>query len=62
MNKIFKGFYRVYQFIMSLAVPLLPWKDTKLISTPREIADVPSILQKEGVHTLKHGDILFHFI
>lgn len=52
MNKIFKGFYRVYQFIMSLAVPLLPWKDTKLLSSPGSIANVPDILKKEGVHTL----------
>lgn len=52
MNKIVKGFYRAYQFIMSLAVPLLPWKDTKLISRPGSIANVPNILKKEGIHTL----------
>lgn len=52
MNKIVKGFCRAYQFIMSLAVPLLPWKDSKLISSPGSIANVPNILKKEGVHTL----------
>ena len=37
---------------MSLAVPLLPWKDIKLISSPGSIAKVPYILKEESVHTL----------
>lgn len=52
MNVIVKGLYRINQFIMSLAVPLLPWKDIKLISKPGSIAKVPYILKEESVHTL----------
>lgn len=52
MNVIVKGLYRINQFIMSLAVPLLPWKDIELISSPGSIAKVPYILKEEGVHTL----------
>lgn len=52
MNVIFKSLYRINQFIMSLAVPLLPWKDIKLISSPGSIAKVPYILKEESVHTL----------
>lgn len=52
MNVIVKGLYRINQFIMSLAVPLLPWKDIKLISRPGAIAKVPYILKEESVHTL----------
>lgn len=52
MNVIFKGLYRINQFIMSLAVPLLPWKNIKLISSPGSIAKVPYILKEESVHTL----------
>lgn len=52
MNIIVKGLYRINQFIMSLAVPLLPWKDIKLISSPGSIAKVPYILKEESVHTL----------
>ena len=52
MNVIVKGLYRINQFIMSLAVPLLPWKDIKLISSPGSIAKVPYILKEESVHTL----------
>lgn len=45
MNLFLKFYYRAFQTVFKLALPVLPYKDPQII---KKIADVPSILMKNG--------------
>lgn len=47
MNPFYKCFCRVYQFLFHLALPVLPYRNPKIISS---IEDLPEELKKNGIN------------
>ena len=61
--KLKKIWYRVFQFVLTSAMYLLPWRQPELITGPGSIKQLPAFIRKKGInHVLIVTDAVLHRI
>lgn len=61
--KLKKIWYRVFQFVLTSAMYLMPWRQPELITGPGSIKQLPAFIRKKGLsHVLIVTDAVLHRI
>ena len=61
--KLKKIWYRVFQFVLTSALYIMPWRQPELITGPGSIKQLPAFIRKKGInHVLIVTDAVLHRI